>query len=524
MIKKLFLLVAVTVLMVGCSRIRKVPLSSTSKTVEEQIIDYEVEKIILSKGFQSINPMVEAIREGGKLKLIVSTGIVECSGINIDKVTKTGNTITLYISALFDNSKTQFAIPQATVIIEEPIEAKIENLSFNIIPQNYEPISLKFNRNQIIDKIRGEFKIESNTTPQVELIKNEDSIQWNIIFTNLIHKKDSKSPLSNLKVTADALSGEILDYDKETISTYIDEGYLMGYLPNKLVLYKKIHSNNDIQYDSLWTYHVNTGEKGKIYTTKYKIYSASFNPKGEYISLIEKDDSKAEIFLVELSKMITYKITPPDYFHPKLLKWKNDNELCIIDVDGEKSTIFTYNIVENRLKKELELNKVIESFDILENMIVFTEADELSINKNIFLIDGNMNMEQIGTGFKPAFFDDKNIVYLTNDEDINKNMMKFYNIEKNSIMNSLDYNIVNYYKLNDETILFVENANFSNEYSLIKYHVSDRSVIAKYKVNSPNLFYNPDEEKAYISLTISGSDRNMNNIYCVDLNKLSISN
>lgn len=510
--------------MVGCSHIRKVPLSNTNKTLEEKAIDYEIEKIILSKGFQSINPMVEATKEGGKLKLIVSTGIVECSGINIDKVTKMGNTITLYISALFENDKIQFAIPQATVIIEEPIETSIENLNFNIVSQNYKTISLKYNKNQIIDKIRGEFKIESNITPQVELIKDEDNVHWNITFTNLIHKNNSKSPLSNLKVEADALTGEILDYEKETISKYLDEGYLMDYLPNQLILYKRVHSNNDIQYDSLWTYDVTTGNKEKIYTTKYKIQNAYFNPNGEYISLIEKDNSKGEVFLIEISKKITLKITPPDYFHPKLLKWKNSNELCIIDVNGETSTIFTYNIEENRLKKELKLDKVVESLDTMGNMMVFTEADELSINKNIFLIDNDMNIEQIGTGFKPSFFNDKNIIYLTNDEDMNKNMMKFYNIEKNSIMNSLDYNVINYYKLSDETILFIENTNFNNEYSLIKYHVGDRAILSAYKVNSPNLYYNSDEEKAYISLTISGNDRSMNNIYCIDLSKISISN
>jgi len=524
MMKKLFLLGVVAIFLVGCSHIRKVPLSNTSKTLEEKVIDYEIEKIILSKGFQSINPMVEATKEGGKLKLIVSTGIVECSGINIDKVTKTGNTINLYISALFENDKIQIAIPQATVIIEEPIGTNVESLSFNIVSQNYDTISLKYNKDQIIDKIRGEFKIESNTTPQVELIKDNDNIHWNITFTNLIHKNNSKSPLSNLKVEANALTGEVLDYEKETISTYLDEGYLMDYLPNQLILYKKVNRNDDIQYDSLWTYDVNTGKKEKIYTTKYKIQNAYFNTNGEYISLVEKDNSKGEVFLIETSNKITFKITPPDYFHPKLLKWKNNNELCIIDINGEISTIFTYNIAENKLKRDLKLDKVIESVDIMGDMIVFTEADELNINKNIFLIDNNKNIEQIGTGFKPAFFNDKDIIYLVNDEDINKNMMKFYNTEKNSIMNSLDYNIVNYYKLDDETILFIENTNFNNEYSLIKYHVGDRTALSTYKVNSPTLFYDSDEEKAYISLTISSNDINKNNIYCVDLSKLSTSN
>lgn len=524
MIKKFFLLIVISIIMVGCSSKKEIPLQDASKSLSEKIIEHKIEKIVLSKGFQSTEPMVEATKEGGKLKLIITAGVMECSGINIDKVTKAGNTITLYISGIFEKDKIQLAIPQATVIIEESIDSNISDLNFNIVSQNYKTISLKYNKNQIIDKVRGEFKMDSNTIPQVELVKHGDNIYWNMLFLNLIHKDNSKSPLSNLTVKADAITGEILNYEKNAISTYIDEGYLMDYLPNKLILYKKVHTDDDIQYESLWTYDINSYDKIKIYTTKYKIQNAYFNPQGEYISLIEKDNSKSDIYIVEISKNIAYKITPPEYFHPKLIRWKNHNELSIADVNDEKTTIFTYDIEENKLTKEFRMDKIISSFDVFDDMIIFTETDELAINKNIYLTKDGLTLKQIGNGFNPAFFNDKNITYLENNENTNKNMLKMYNIERNSIMDKLDYNIINYYKLNDSTIIFVENTNFNNEYSLKKYHVESRTITSAYRINSPTLYYSSEEEKAYMSLAISVDDKNLNNIYCIDLNEVSMSN
>lgn len=522
MVKKLLLYIIITLFVIGCSHKEEVPHLDTSKTLREEIIEHRTEKIVLSKGFQSTEPMVEATNEGGKLKLIVRAGVMECSGISIDKVTKSGDTITLYISGLFEKDKMQLAIPQASIIIEEPINNNINNLNFKIVSQNYKPIALKYNKNQIIDKIRGEFKIDINTMPQVELIKHGDNIHWNMVFFNLVHKEKDRYPLSNLKVKADALTGEILDYEKNTISTYIDEGYIMDYLPNKLILYKKTHVDNNIQYESLWTYDIESQHRTKIYTTKLNIQNAYFNPEGKYISLIEKDDTKSDIYIIEVSKNIAYKITSPEHFNPKLIKWKNNDELSIANINNTRTTILTYDVNENRLSKEFEMDKIINSFDILENMIIFSEADELAMNKNIYLTMDGINLKEIGEGFNPSFFDDKNIIYLNNNESVNKNKLIIYSIERNSIMNKLDYNIISYNKLNDDTLTFIENSSFTNEYNFIKYDINNRTVISEYRINSPNLFYNSEDEKAYLSLTISGKDKNINNIYCIDLNEVSI--
>ncbi len=44
--------------------------------------------IVLSKGFQSTDPNVEILKKNNNLKLLASLGIVESSGVTIDKITK----------------------------------------------------------------------------------------------------------------------------------------------------------------------------------------------------------------------------------------------------------------------------------------------------------------------------------------------------------------------------------------------------------------------------------------------------
>ena len=177
----------------------------------------------------------------------------------------------------------------------------------------------------------------------------------------------------------------------------------MDYLPNKLILYKKTHVDNNIQYESLWTYDIESQHRTKIYTTKLNIQNAYFNPEGKYISLIEKDDTKSDIYIIEVSKNIAYKITSPEHFNPKLIKWKNNDELSIANINNTRTTILTYDVNENRLSKEFEMDKIINSFDILENMIIFSEADELAMNKNIYLTMDGISLKEIGEGFNPSF-------------------------------------------------------------------------------------------------------------------------
>ncbi len=145
---------------------------------------------------------------------MASLGIVESAGVTVDKITKSNNSINIYIDRLLDNGKAQLAIPQIMIEIQNPMEEKLEDLSFNIVNQNYEPIHLKFNKKQILNNIYSQHKIATNNVPNVSLTKPNDSIVWNVDFQNIYDKENYKSPLINFNVKVDALTGKIIDSKK----------------------------------------------------------------------------------------------------------------------------------------------------------------------------------------------------------------------------------------------------------------------------------------------------------------------
>ena len=251
--KKVLFLLIITILSLatyGCMIHKETPLSTT-ENLDEKILNYKINKIILSKGFQTLEPNVEIVKRNNNLQLLASLGLMESSGVKIDKITKSGKEVNIYIEREFDRDKVQLAVPQIVIEVDDSIVEKLEDLNFNIINKNYENIPLKFNKSQILNKIYAHFKIGTNTIPTVELTRLKDNIFWNISFQNIFDKENFKFPLINFNVKVDARTGEILESQKDIISTSIDDGYLLDYIPNNYLLYKRQHMEKDNEYESL---------------------------------------------------------------------------------------------------------------------------------------------------------------------------------------------------------------------------------------------------------------------------------
>ena len=523
--KVLFLLIisVLTSASYGCDSAEKTPYSAI-EDLEEESIGYKIDKIVLSKGFQSIEPNVEVVKKDNSLKLLASLGLVESSGVTIDKITKSGQEINIYIDRLLDKNEVQLAVPQILLEIEDPIIEKLEGLNFNIISQNYEPILLKFGKNQILNKIYAQFKIAPTTIPAVKLAKLRDKIFWNISFHSIFDKENSQSSLVNLTVKVNAHTGEILESKKDTISTYIDDGYLLDYIPNNSLLYKRQHIEKDNEYESLWTYNIETRERSKLYTSKDKIDSALFSPNGKYVSLIEVDGTKADLYIIPRSDKTTYKITPINHLQPRLMKWKNDNTLCFVNIDDEKSILLSYDVEKNKSKVEFDLNKTIEDFDTSNNKFLFIASDENSLNKGIYLTEDGSALEEIDTGFKAKFFNDNNITYLKNMEKDDKNILHVYNLENKDKQENFDHNITNYFKLNEKDIVFVGKNTCNNSYTLSIYNLFENSIKPIANITGDKIFYDSDKAKGYIALTPPYDDDKKSAIYSIDLNRLNVIN
>lgn len=523
--KVLFLLISIVLVFTayGCNINEENPFS-INENLEEKPINYKIDKIILSKGFQSIEPGVEIIKKNSNLKLLASIGLIESSGVKIDNITKSGNEVNIYIDRILDKDSIQLAVPQIIIEIDDPIIKKFEELNFNIINKNYDTIPLKFSKSQILNKIYSQFKIAPNTIPDVQLTKEKDNIFWNIYFQNIFDKENPKSPLVNFTVEADARTGEILNSKKDAISNYIDDGYLLDYLPNSYLLYKRQHVEKDNEYESLWTYNIKTRERNKVYTSKDKIHSALFSPDNKYISLIELGGTKADLYIIPMSDKVAYKITPVNHLQPRLIKWKDNTNLYIVNIDENKSTLLTYNVKENSPKVKFDLNLTVEAFDISDDNFIFIENHEDSINKNIYLTKNGLDFKKIDTGFKATFFNNNNIIYLKNIEKEDKNTLHIYDIKTKNERNNLERDITNYFKLNKEDIIFIEKNTCNNDYTLARYNIIENSIIPIAKIINDKIFYDPAQEIGYINLIPPFDDNKDNVIYCINLKKLNIIN
>lgn len=521
--KILFLFIIITLILAtsGCTTNIKGPFLAMEKSTEESL-SYKIEKIILSKGFQSIEPNVEIVNQNSSLKLLVTTGLIESSGVTIDKIIKSGNEINIYINRLLEKGKTQLAVPQIMIEINELPMEKLEELNYNVISQNYEPISLKFNRNQILNKIYSQFKISPNTIPSVDLTKRKDQLFWNISFSNIFDKENYNSPLINFNVIVDAQTGEVLDSEKEDISTYIDDGTLLDYIPHSCLLYKRQHNDKEQTYESLWCYDIETGDKEKLYTSKSKIQTALFSPNSESISLIEVDENKADLYIIKKPDNTAYKVTSVNYLHPKLMKWKDENTLYFIDNSGTKSTLLAYDIENNNIEVKYNLNIVVDDFDVLGNKFLFTENQDESLNKTIYLKEEGMELEELDKGFKAKFFNENYIIYLKNVEKEDKNIFYVYDIKNRQEISDLDYNISNYFKLDEGNVILIEKNNGHNDFILNKYNMTNGQISSIAKINSDKIFYDSSKEKCYACLIPPIENKKNSAIYSIDLSKLRV--
>lgn len=493
----------------------------TAEDVEEEFIDYEIKKIVLSKGYQSLSPNTEVLKKGSHLRLLVSPGLLESSGVTIDKITKAGNEINIYIRNLTNKEKKQLSTPQILIEIDDPLVKNLDELHFNIVSQNYKPIPLKLDKNQILNKVYSDLKIEPTSAPSIELTRLKDSLIWNISFSNVFNTEDSNFSLVNLDIVVDADTGDTIESTKENISTYIDEGILLDCIPNKALLYKQKHKKGEDEYDSLWIYDVETGRKRNIYISRYSIQSALFSPNHQHISFIEANETKSDIYMASISDEMAYKITPANSLNPKLMKWTDGGSLYFMNVDDSETTLFQYDVDGKKSSRKLYIDKNIESFDIEGDKILLVEYDETLMNKNIYTTKNGKELQNIGVGFQATFLEDGSIAYLKNVDKEDKNVLHICNKDEEVEYKDLEYSITNYFKLDNNNIILTKKNSCNNDYILTRYNLSEKTTESLATINSDKVFYDQEKTRAYIDISPPMDKDKHNIIYSVDLSKLN---
>lgn len=514
----LLLLILIVSLLSACHAANETPANNKDKVEED--LRFKVENIVLSKGFQSTEPSIEIQKKAGNVKLLASLGVIESSGVTVDKISKSADNVNIYINRLMDEKEVQLAVPQVLIDIKSSIKENPDDLHFNIINQNYEPIRLKFNRKQILNTISSQFQIASNSLPTVNLSRVEDEIIWDMAFQNIFDRGNYKSPLINLSVKVNALNGEILESQKENISNYIDDGYLLDYIPNNYLLYKRQAKDGEKPIEVLWVYNRAENEKRKLYTSKARIQSAFFSPDHQYIAVLESNDKNSDIYIISKGNKLASKITNVDPLNPRLIKWYDNENLYFINQGENRSSLMAYNLEEGEHRQILSLNFSPLEFDILDDEYLFIDKLEDSVNNRIIHFKDS-KFEKIDSGYNGRFFDKNTLIYLKNIEKEDRNILQLYNI-KDGQTTILEYNVSNFFPLNDEEIGFIEKNSCNSDYTMFKYNIPHGYSLSVANLNSDKIFYNRSNNTAYMSLNPPLEENKNPLIYSVDLNKLSL--
>lgn len=516
----LFILIIITLFLQGCVNSKQKLLSSDSM---EEEIHYNLEQVLLSKGFQSIEPKVEILKKGSHVKLLASLGLVESSGVYINKITRKGNEVNIYVHNQIDNNNLKIAVPQIIFDIKGSKLKNLENIKFNIINENYKPLSIKLGVNDVINKINSAFKVTTHTTPTLDLANIDNNLFWNITYNSILDRSNLETPLINLSVQINANSGEIVKSTKSFLSSLIDEGQILDYVPDSYLLYKKsgIDLDKGVNVESLWYFDIKNNTKTMLFSSKFNIFSASFSPDIKYVSLIEVNSDSSELYVIPVEDKRAYKVSFEKPTTPKIIKWQDNNNLYIVENNNENSKIFKYNILENEVTHLSDIDKNIVSLRIARDSFLIVEGDDHKINLRIYITKDWKDLKLKDFGFSPYFIDENKIAYLKNDEKEDKNYLIIEDALSKKQYDSIDINVANYTILSQDKILIVEKTQHQYDFNLLEYDINTKAITTLANIKSDRVFYNKEKNLLYGNLIVPFESEKQEIIYSVELSKLT---
>lgn len=520
----LMIFLSVILSLIGCSNDNPILFKETNSQIKEEEISYTVDQVLLSKGFQSVEPKVEVLKKGLTTKLIASLGLFQSSGIKVSKIVKIGNEINIHLQNQSNEELSSIVVPQVIIELKGFKLKKFDEMQFNIINENYKPLKLKFGINEAINKIDSESKIVSNTAPITNLIPQDGKLLWDITYNSVFDKDNPEAPLANLSVLMDANTGDIISTKKTFISSLIDEGNILDYISNKYLLYTKAERDieKNIIKENLWSYDIESNQKSLLYSSNMKITNAMFSPDLEYISLIESNESDSSLYIIPRLDRKAYKVLFEEAIKPKIITWKDDNTLYIVDNSSENvSNIYDYNIKDNLTSLTSTIEKNITSLRIKEKFFMITEADKENLNYKISITKDWKSFRLIDYGCSPKFIDKTKIAYLKYNEKENKKALIIYDINEKEKYDVIDINISNFFVLPNGHMIIVENNPNNNDFTVLQYNIEDKTTSIISKSNSEKVFYNEEKNLLYVYLQIPFESDKTELIYSIDLSKIA---
>ncbi len=514
----------------ACTNTKQNPIvfreDNSAQNIDETNISYNVEQVILSKGFQNLEPNVEIVKKDLDFRLLVSLGLIESSEVDVTKIQKNGDEINIYVKSNGASKKDHPVVPQILVELKDFKLKNRDSLKFNIINENYEPIKVKLGINEIINKINSDFKISSNEFPIINILSDKGKILWDLTYNNIFDMYNEETPIINLSVLVDSNDGSIIQYSKDFISSYIDEGYLLDYIPNRAIIYKKqeFDSNSNLKKESLWTYDIEDNYGEVLYSSKNKISSAKSSPEYDHIAIIDNNNGTNELYIVERQDKKAYKVLFENSINPKIISWINSEELYIVDTYENRSYVYVHNVKKNQTDLVKLIPKNIINLKFMNGDFLITEGNEDKKDLKIFLTDDLREFKFETHGFKPNFIGKDKIAYLKFNEKENTNIFSIYDLNDKKTYDNINLNITNYFHIDNENLGLVEKHQADNDFTLYKYNIENKEVIDLANINSDKIFYNNRDKLLYVNLPLPFESNNTQIIYSLNIFQIEETN
>lgn len=513
--------------MTACSSDNQNPLmikdtNANTDILDEDDIKFDIEQIILSKGFQSLDPKVDIVKKDNGFRLLTSLGLLETSGVKITNINKSGNEINIHVENIFNRFENQLAIPQVMIELKDVRLRSIENAKFNIINENYKPIKVK-SPNDIISKVNSDFQIVTNTSPDINIINNDDSLLWVLNYKNILDKYNLETPIVNMTVIVDANSGELIKSSKNFISQIIDEGNILDYIPNEFLLYKKQEKiiSKDGKWTNLWAYDVNSEAKRILYSTNLEIIDAKYSPNYDSIVILESNDINNQLYIMSKDDSKAYKVVFDTPINPSIVKWKDNSNLYILGKTGVTSTIYNYNIIDNTKEIVNYMYSDIVGFQIQNDDVIITVKDKDSGQYYIKLTSDWTNYDIQNEGYMPRFINNNYIGYIEFNEKNNTNELVLLNREQAKVYDKINLNVTNYFIIDEGTIGIISSNQINNDFTFHKYELDNKKLEPIVNISSDRAYYNNENDLLYIDFKVSFESTKSQIIYSLNLSKIN---
>ena len=491
------------------------------ETIEEDNFSYQMEQVALTKGFQNLEPSVEILKKNGQFKVLASLGLLETSGVKIRDITKSDNEINIYVENIDNKNSNQLAIPQILIEFKGLNLRDTDDLKFNIINENYKPLSVKLSASEVINKVKSDFQIVTSTSPDINMIKEDDKLFWELNYKNILDKYNIETPVVDMSVIIDANTGELVKSTKNFISSFLDEGFILDYIPNDYILYKR-EDRVDKKWQNLLLYDLKKGKKEVIYSTSSDIVSAKFNPSLDKIALLESSGEFNKLYILNSKDNKTYKVVHDNPISPASISWRDSENLYILNKNTLSSAIYNYNLKNDTTDLVHYLYSEIIGMQNLGDDLVLTLKDQVDDKYTIKFLSDWIEIEEEREGFKPKFINHDYMAYLKLNTKTNNSELVLLRLSNGKIYDSIDLNVNNFFTIDDNTLGIISSSLNNSVYTFYKYHIEAKELEEITNITSDKAYYDSDNNLLYIDFKVPFESTKSRIIYSLDLNSMEI--